>query len=38
MIRIFSVLKQGVNYVVAFFKSDSEIITSDREDITCDID
>lgn len=37
MIRIFSVLKQGVNNVVLFFKSDSETITCDREDITCDI-
>jgi hypothetical protein len=38
MIRIYSVLKQVLNGVVTFFKTDSEIITCDREDITCDID
>lgn len=38
MIRIYSVLKQGVNNLVSFFKTDSETITCDREDITCDID
>ena len=38
MIRIFSVLKQGIKNLVAFFKTDSTIITCDREDITCDID
>ena len=38
MIRIFSVLKNGVNKLAAIFKSDSETITCDREDITCDID
>ena len=38
MIRAFSVIKQGIGTVVTFFKSDSETITCDREDITCDID
>lgn len=38
MIRIFSVVKEIVNNIVFYFKSDSEIVTCDREDITCDID
>ena len=35
MIRIFSVIKNWIDF---FFKSDSETVTCDREDITCDID
>lgn len=38
MIRFFSVLKQGVKHFVIFFKTDSDRITCDRDDITCDID
>ena len=38
MIRIYSVLRQGLGIVITFFKCDSETITCDREDIKCDID
>ncbi len=38
MIRIYSVLKQGVNGVIAFFKSDTEKLTADNNIITSDID
>ncbi len=39
MIRIFSEFNQYLKKKVSsFFKTDSEIITCDREDITCDID
>lgn len=39
MIRIFSEFYQNVKKkITSLFKTDSEIITCDREDITCDID
>lgn len=38
MIKIYSVVKEGVNMIETAFKCDSESITCDREDITCDID
>ena len=38
MITAYSVIKEIVQSVVGFFKTDSTIITCDRENITCDID
>ena len=38
MITLYSVLPQGVGNKVHFFKSDSETVTSDTDELTSDID